>query len=98
MAWEERARGRRYYVRKRWQDGRCVSEYIGGGTFAVALASVDQQARLRRAMEREERRREEEIDAALDEVMQMATLLTTAALLAAGCRQHRGQWRRQRGQ
>ncbi len=97
MGWEQRARGGRYYVRKRWEGGRCVSEYIGGGTFAVALASVDQQARLRRAIDREERRREEEIDALLDEATEVAETLATAALLLTRHHTHKGQWRRQRG-
>ncbi len=98
MAWEQGPRGGRYYVRKRWQDGRCVSEYIGGGTFAVALARVDQQARLQRAAVREERRREADLDAALDEVTEMASMLATAALLVSGCHTHKGQWRRRREQ
>lgn len=97
MGWEQGPRGGRYYVRKRWQDGRCVSEYIGGGTSALALARVDQQARQQRAMAREERRREEEIDAEIAAATEVAETLTVAALLLTGHHTHKGQWRRQRG-
>ncbi len=100
MAWEERTRGGRYYVRKRWQGGRCISEYIGGGATAVAVANRDERERRRRHADRlawrEERRRAQGLDAGQDEVTEIAATLTTALLLVAGCRTHRGQWRRRR--
>ena len=40
MAWEDRG-GNRYYYRKRWEGGRCVSEYLGAGELAEALATLD---------------------------------------------------------
>jgi len=94
MAWEQRARGGRYYVRKRWEAGRCVSEYIGAGEDAVLLAGLDDAARQGQRQGRAVRRREDEIDAALDEVTESMVILTTATLLVAGCHTHRGQWRR----
>jgi len=96
MAWETRARGGRYYVRKRWQGGRCVSEYIGGGAYAALLAGFDAAARHEQRRERAMRRREEESDAGLDALTEMSTVLATAALLIAGCHTHKGQWRRRR--
>lgn len=100
MAWEERVRGGRYYVRKRWQAGRCVSEYIGTGAYAALLARVDEHGRRQHAAarqaRREERQRERDIDAGLDAVMDVAATLTTAVLLVAGYHTHRRQWRRQR--
>ena len=100
MAWEERARGGRYYVRKRWLHGRCVSEYIGAGEYAALLARLDEQGRRRhaatRAARREDHQREREIDAGLDAAMDAAATLTTAVLLVADCHTHRRQWRRQR--
>ncbi len=96
MAWEQRARGGQYYVRKRWQGGRCVSEYIGGGEFGALLAGFDAAARRRQRQGQAVRRREDEIDAALDEVTEIMAILTTATLLVAGYHTHRGQWRRRR--
>jgi len=96
MAWEQRARGNRYYVRKRWVSGRCVSEYIGVGEDAVLLAGLDAAARRGQRQGRAVRRREDEIDAALDEVTEIMAILLTATLLVAGCHTHRGQWRRRR--
>ncbi len=96
MAWEERARGGRYYVRKRWHNGRCVSEYIGGGAFGALLAGFDEAERQGQRRERAQRQQEESIDKALDEVTEAMSILITAALLAAGCRTHKGQWRRRR--
>ncbi len=96
MAWEERTRGGRYYVRKRWQNGRCVSEYIGGGAFGALLAGFDEAARQGQRRERAMRRREEETDAVFDALNAAADLLMTAGLLMAGCHTHKGQWRRRR--
>ncbi len=96
MAWEERTRGGRYYVRKRWQNGRCVSEYIGAGEYGALLAGFDEATRREQRRERAMRRREEESDAAFDEVTEIASIVTTAALLIAGCHTHKGQWRRRR--
>ncbi len=96
MAWEQRARGGRYYVRKRWVVGRCVSEYIGAGEDAMLLASLDTAARHEQRQRQAVRRREDEVEAALDEVTEIMAILTTATLLVAGCHTHRGQWRRRR--
>ncbi len=95
MAWEER-RGRRYYYRKRRQGGRVVSEYIGGGEYGALLAGFDEAERQGQRRERAQRQQEESIDKALDEVTEAMSILATAALLVAGCRTHRGQWRRRR--
>ncbi len=100
MAWEQRARGGSYYVRKRRRGGRCVSEYIGGGGFANAVAAIDAAHRIERVGEREAERERRAVaadeDAALDDVSAMAGTLATAALLAAGCHTHKGTWRRRR--
>ncbi len=101
MGWEER-RGARYYYRKKRAGGRVVSEYVGGNALAMMLADLEQADRAERNMarvyERETRRHEKEMDDALDAVTEMATTLTAATLLVAGCHTHRGQWRRRRGQ
>lgn len=99
MAWETRA-GRRYYYRKRRDGGRVVSEYIGSGPGAEAMATLDDYARLRALQEREtwreEVERQRDIDRALDEAGDLVRLLTYATLLANGYHTHKGQWRKKR--
>jgi len=99
MAWEERRYGRYYYHKTR-VEGQVVSQYLGAGPVAEALAALHQAERVertvRREEEREKRRRAEELDNALDAAARLTMTLTTAALLAVGCHTHKGQWRRQR--
>jgi hypothetical protein len=45
MGWEKR-RGKSYYYRKVWRDGRVVSLYCGGGARGVQAAREDQERRL----------------------------------------------------
>ncbi len=99
--WESRERGGLYYTRTRREGGRVVREYVGTGPFAELAAQYDALDRLRREEEarvwREERERLEALDAETRELNDLAELLTRAALLAAGYRQHeRGEWRRPR--
>lgn len=48
MAWEQRGNNR-YYYRKRWERGRCVSEYLGTGATAQLLAACEQARRVEEA-------------------------------------------------
>jgi hypothetical protein len=98
MGWE---RGR-YDTRSRREDGRIVREYVGSGEVAALIAQFDAIERDRRAGERIavrlERERIDALDAPLLALDNLADLMTRAALLAAGYRQHhRGEWRRRRG-
>src|SRR2546423_14374758 len=45
MGWEKR-RGKSYYYRKVWREGRVVSVYCGGGERGMQAAREDQQRRL----------------------------------------------------
>jgi hypothetical protein len=45
MGWEKR-RGKSYYYRKVWRDGRVISVYCGGGARGMQAASEDWQRRL----------------------------------------------------
>ncbi len=98
MGWETRGNGR-YYYRKVRRGGRVVSEYIGAGPVAEALAGLDALGRDAAEHDRgvwsetvqAERRRA----SALAEVDAMTRALTAAVLIANGCHQHRRQWRRQ---
>ena len=101
MGWEERERGGRYYTRSRKVDGRVIREYVGSGPVAEMAAQADARERERREEEarawREEREDLDALDARTRDLDELAELLTRAALLAAGYRQHeRGEWRRLR--
>jgi hypothetical protein len=97
MAWE---RGK-YYTRSRWVNGRVVRDYVGAGPIGRLVADMDaasHEDRKAKATEFIESRIEAEgHDEKLRALERMAEVLTRAALVAAGCRQHhRGEWRRQR--
>jgi hypothetical protein len=73
MAWEER-NGRMYYYRKRREGGRVVSEYVGAGIGAEAIATmdrIDQEeqkiARLQMQDERMQYMKDERTHQAIDE-------------------------------
>ena len=100
MAWETRERGGRYYTRSRREGGRVVREYVSTGPFAKRVAEADRAAREEReaaAMhEGFERERVEALAAPVLELSEVADILTRAHLIAAGCHQHKGEWRRRR--
>ena len=104
MSWERRQRGGLYYTRTRKVNGRQVREYIGSGPAGELAAALDAQRRAERQArleQRREERREEEArleaaDATLVGLCGGSDLLARAALLAAGFREHRGEWRRAR--
>ena len=104
MALETRGKGgRSYYYRKRkLDDGRVVSEYVGSGPLATFAASRAEDDRRERAVaattERAERDRMRADEAELDGFCTLADALARAALLNAGYHQHhRGEWRKRRG-
>jgi hypothetical protein len=101
MAWEQRG-DRTYYYRSVRSGTRVTKEYAGSGLMGVLGAEFDAEQREQRAYERERHARERAAWAALEQparaVDDLADMLTAAALLAAGYRQHdRGEWRRRRG-
>ena len=101
MSWENREGGGRYYTRSHREGGRIVREYVGVGPVAELIAQADALERERREEEarawREEREDLDALDARTRELDEFAELLTRAALLAAGYRQHeRGEWRKLR--
>ena len=102
MGWEKRERGTRYYTRSRRIGDRVLKEYVGTGPLAELAALQDKAQRLRREEEERAWKREREdlerLDGTAGELCELAELLTRAALLAAGYRQHhRGEWRKPRG-
>ena len=96
MGWEKG----RYYTRSRKVNGRVVREYVGGGEVGAMAARVDAINRERRQRERDAWRSEQEemdtIDAAVDNVCQVADIVAKATMVAAGFYCHRGEWRRRR--
>jgi hypothetical protein len=101
MGWEKRERGGLYYTRSRRVDGRVVREYFGTGPLAEIVALEDDLERLQKEEEaahrKEERERLEQSVLFLRELDEAAEVLTRAEMLASGCHQHKGQWRRRRG-
>ena len=99
MGWETRGNGT-YYYRKVRRGGRVVSEYIGAGPGAEALAGLDalgqDSAADERAVWAETVQAEQRNAAALAELDDMVRTVTAAVLIAAGYHTHRRQWRRQR--
>jgi hypothetical protein len=97
MAWEYHG-GRRYYYKKRRKGGRVISEYMGAGELAgvIALIDADEQARLKEERERwhQERQAQRAIDQEIDALGGYVKAVAEAVLLAAGCYQHKGEWRR----
>ena len=90
-----------YYYRSVRSGGRVKKEYVGGGLLGEVAAKLDERERLTKkekvAYWRAERERLEQSAAFLQELTEAAKVLVRAHLLASGCHQHKGQWRRQRG-
>jgi hypothetical protein len=97
MGWERDS----YYTRSRKVNGRVVREYVGAGRLAELAAQLDALDRDQRESDADARRAARaELDAlaaSLSELNRRCDLLTRAALVAAGFRQHkRGEWRKRR--
>jgi hypothetical protein len=97
MGWDKG----RYYTRSKKVNGRVVRQYVGTGRAAELAAQVDALVRQQRHDERlaflAEKADIDDLDADLAILAERTDLLTRAALLAAGFRQHkRGEWRKRR--
>jgi hypothetical protein len=100
MGWEQRIRGTSYYTRSKRVDGEVRRVYIGCGILGEIAALEDEYERRQREEEaaywKEEKERLEQDAAFLRDLEAAATILATAYLLASGCHQHKGEWRRLR--
>jgi hypothetical protein len=85
MAWETRRRGGRYYTRTRRVAGQVIREYVGTGSRASAAAEVD--AARRRQLQADDAALRA-LDEAATDLDDLAELLASAALLAAGYHRH----------
>ena len=101
MGWEVRNGAGPYFYRSVRSGDRVKKEYCGGGRLGRLAAQLDEVERQQREEEttywREKRERLERSAAFLQELTEAAEVLTRAHLLASGCHQYKGQWRRQRG-
>jgi len=101
LGWETRCGHGHYYTRSRKVKGRVVREYVGAGPIAEQASAADGRSRAERDADVELRRAARDswiaADALLQQLSASLDVLTRAALLGAGFRQHnRGQWRRKR--
>ena len=99
MAWE--TRGTRPYYYKSRRIGNTVRKlYVGSGDVAKQAAANDTAAKVKRTADQtalaEFQTRLAGVDQLAADVDQGVRLLTEAALLTAGFREHRGEWRQQR--
>lgn len=99
MGWETRGNGR-YYYRKVRRGGRVVSEYVGAGYLAEALAGIDELGVLQRESDAAAwRATVEDEQRHADELAQVDALVKSAVaavLIANGYHTHRRQWRKKR--
>jgi hypothetical protein len=97
MAWERR-KGRNYYYRSRWVNGRVVREYVGTGVVAEMAARLDAEAAEERALVQVARLRTlaelEELDLMLEQIDREVNAAVSAAMAVAGFHWHRGEWRK----
>src|SRR4051812_32370528 len=99
----ERRRSGRYFYRKEWRDGRCVSVYCGSADSwrGQALFEADQLRQGERYLAREDAkaaaRREAGQDARIRDFCKGVDQIVRSALEAAGYHRHdRGEWRKRR--
>ena len=99
MGWQRRRR-KQFYYRSRRVDGRVHVVYLGRGETAGRVAAEVAAAKVKRLADKtalaEFQTRLAGVDQLVADVDQGVNLLTEAALLIAGFREHRGQWRLQR--
>lgn len=104
MAWERRGSGRYYYSKKRI-GGRVVSQYVGAGPLAELCQQMDEATRAALELERraaqqqlaDERAQHRAADQRLADLDQGIRALVTLVLIENGYHQHKGEWRRRRG-
>jgi len=99
MSWETRGNNR-YYYRRRKVDGRVISEYIGAGGVAKALAELDDIERQERQQAAAEWRALVDTDrrqvATLAELDDLVRSAVAGVLIANGYHTHKRQWRKMR--
>jgi hypothetical protein len=96
----ERRGNNLYYYHKYREDGRVVSEYVGGGELGELWIAFYVLAKAYKEINRkawqQERAEMKALDQTISEVQEPILTLTRAWLLAAGYHTHKGQWRKRR--
>jgi hypothetical protein len=97
MAWENRGRGRYFYLNRR-REGRVVKTYYGPGAIGEVAAGLLDEARRKRADQAAELKAMQARFAAPDRAMsaldEVCALAVEAALTAAGYHRCSYKWRR----
>ena len=101
MGWENRS-GQMYYYRKKRIGKQIVSEYIGSGVLAEAIALIDTEKRKNAKWKLQEwkqlKTEVKEIDQNLDLAGNWIRALIRANMLLTGYHPHKGQWRKNRNE
>ncbi|MGI8836269.1 MAG: hypothetical protein ACR2H4_06485 [Pyrinomonadaceae bacterium] len=99
MSWEQR-NNRSYYYRKKREDSRVLSVYVGRGEIALLAAQLDEVRREQKEAVQVKMRIEmqalEALDQSIDNLVRLSSTLTEAILIAGGFHQHKRQWRKQK--
>jgi hypothetical protein len=99
MGWEQRGNNRYYYKKER-EGSRVKSTYVGRGEVAHMVAQIQSSSplieRYARLMKSPHAVTQEKMEAELDQLTDRIRVITDAALLAAGFRTHKRQWRKMR--
>lgn len=97
MAWETRGRNS-YYYRKRRVAGKVLSEYIGRGPAAEAIASMYAEERQERNTKlhalKKEKSEFEFLDSQAVQSISVIKRMVEGFLILAGYHKHKGQWRK----
>jgi hypothetical protein len=96
----ERRNGRLYYYRHIRDGDRVRKVYLGSGELALIAHEHDLIKRAeqqhQRNEEREERKKLEALASSVEELSDMAEIITRAYLIASGYRCYQGHWRKRR--
>lgn len=97
----ERRRNKSYYYTKRRIDGKVHSAYVGAGYAALFAEQVNERVKADAERKRREweaiKDEQQRLDQMVDDFSTLATAYADVLLLASGYRQHKRQWRKQRG-
>ena len=100
MSWDAKSGSKRYYYRSVRDGDRVRKIYLGCGPEAEKAAREVEQRRIQRKANQEALRREQTAlsgaNEAIDALQTLTQGLYEAFLVANGCYQHHGQWRRRR--
>jgi hypothetical protein len=99
LGWEQRGSSS-YYYRKERSGRRVRSVYVGRDDIAELSAALDEMEQVQKKTKLRTERREREtfrsLDANIDSLSRVASMVTQAVLIAGGFHQHKRQWRKRK--